>query len=392
MSEERMPETREKRPTVLKGMGFIVLMALVAAGLLMAALSRRSPTGPVVAAAAPSALSVRTETVSLSDGLVLNETFSGLVSARRTSQLGFSGGGRIANISVDVGDRVRAGQTLARLDTRSLQANLGAAEANIAEAVAMHSLANTTVVRQRTLYERERVAKQRVDEAEAEAAAAAARIAAARAQADMLRVEIDLSTIRAPFAGTVTARMSDEGAIAVPGLQLLELVEDGELEARIGLPSAAAGELSIGEVYQLSSPRGPVAAKLRAATGVIDQSSRTMMTVFDIVSASEVDAGAVVRLALPRDVDERGFWAPVSALTEASRGLWSIYIVEPDGSGHVAVPRLVEIVHTEGTRVFVRGTVRDGERFVVEGLARFVPGQRVQPVSGPSAGHGRRGG
>jgi len=382
MTNEYTVQDREKRPTFGKGMFFILLIGVIVTLLVVAALTRRSAEGPLVPTNAPEALSVSVESAALSDTLVIDESFSGLVQARRTSQLGFSGGGRISRLNVDVGDQVRVGQTLAQLDTRDLRANLAAAQASVAEAEANFELAETTVKRQRTLFEKGHVARQRVDEAEAQAAAAAARIEAAKAQADTIRVAIDLSSIRAPFAGMITNRMVDEGAIATPGAPMLELVETLELEARIGLPSGVAARLEIGELYPLVSDRGTAQAELRAVTGVIDQSLRTVMTIFKIQEPDAVDAGAVVRIALPRTLDERGFWAPVSALSESSRGLWSLYVVEAEGSGWIAQPRLVEIVHTEGDRAYVRGTVREGERYILTGLSRLVPGQSVKPVSG----------
>lgn len=379
MTHQTQIETREKKPTFLKGLAFIVLLAIVSAGLMFLALTRRSVDGPLIPENTPAAISVQVEEVQLADALTLEEAFSGIVSARRTSQLGFSGSGRVTRIRADVGDAVNAGEVLAQLDTRDLRASLAAAEATIAEAEANYALADNTVERQRTLFERGHVAQQRVDEAEAQAGASQARIEAAKARADALRVAIDLSTIRAPYAGTITVRMMDEGAIATPGMAMLEIVEAGQLEARIGVPSTVAANMDIGEVYTLTSDRGPVEAKLRAKTGVIDQSLRTMSTVFDIVDASAVDAGAVVRLAMPREIAERGFWAPVSALAESSRGLWSMYVAEPVGTGYEARPRLVEVVHSDGDRVFVRGTLNDGERYIAGGIARLVPGQRVEP-------------
>lgn len=385
MTHDTDIRTREKKPTAIKGIAFIVLLLIVSAGLMFLALTRRSADGPLIPNNTPSAISVQVQEVHLADALTLEETFSGIVSARRTSQLGFSGGGRVTGIRVDVGDEVRAGQVLAQLDTRDLRASLAAAEANIAEAEANYALANSTVGRQRTLFERGHVAQQRVDEAEAQAGASQARIEAAKAQADALRVAIDLSTIRAPYAGTVTSRMMDEGVIATPGMPMLEIVEAGQLEARIGVPSPVAANMEVGKLYALISDRGAVDATLRAKTGVIDQSLRTMSTVFDIVDASAVDAGAVVRLSMPREITERGFWAPVSALAESSRGLWSVYVATPVEGGYEARPRLVEVVHSDGDRVFVRGTVDNGERYITGGISRLVPGQRVEPRLVPSA-------
>lgn len=384
MTNENGGRTREKKPTLTKGLFFIFLMIIIMVVLTLAALSRRSKEGPLVAKAPPEAISVSLETVALLDELTLEESFSGIILARRTSQLGFSNGGRVAKLRVDLGDNVKAGQTLAELDVRDLKANLAAAEASVVEAEANARLAEATVERQRTLFLKGHVAQQRVDEVEAQAKAADARIAATRAQADMIRVAIDLSVIRAPFSGVITDRMVDEGAIALPATPMLELVEAAHLEARIGLPANVANRLEVGKTYQLVSDRGEVLSDLRAMTGIIDQNLRTVMSIFDVQDSQPVDIGAVVRLAIPRTINERGFWVPISALSESSRGLWSIYIAQALENGWAAQTRLVEIVHTEGDRAYVRGTVRDKERYILSGLSRLVPGQRILPTDNPS--------
>ncbi len=372
---------RPKRPTALKGVVFLVVIAVIAAGLGAFALNQRSEEGPLVLTETPRPISAKVRMVRMAERLDLDETFTGLAAARRTSQLGFSTGGRVETLRADVGDRFETGAQLASLDTRGLRAQLAAAEARIVEAEASYALALQTVNRQRTLRAQGHVSQQRVDEAVAQADTSLALINAMKAQADVLRVEIDLATIRAPFDGVVTQRMMDEGAIAAPGAPILELVESSRLEARIGLPARVAADLIPGEDYMLQSDRGPVAATLRSTTGVIDAGQRTVTTVFDIADPDSVAAGSVLRIELDREIDERGFWAPVSALAETSRGLWSIYVAAEQGGRWTVEPRLVEIVHSAGDDVFVRGAVDDGERIIVDGLQRLTPGQPITPVA-----------
>ncbi|MEO1101874.1 MAG: efflux RND transporter periplasmic adaptor subunit [Pseudomonadota bacterium] len=377
--------TREKRPSARKAIVFLIVMAIVVAGLAAFALSQRSTEGPQVIRTDPVPIQVRTQTVSLQDSFTLEEKFSGLVTARRTSALGFQTGGRIASIEADIGDTVETGQSLARLDTRSLEARLASAEAVVEEARASYRLARATVDRQQTLKNRGHVSQQAVDEVEAQAATAFSRIEAAKAQADTLRVEIDLARITAPFAGMVTSRMSDEGAIASPGTPILELVEIGALEARIGLPAELAASLKTGATYQLVSAQGDIDAVLRATTGVIGAGERTVTTLFDIEDAKQTPVGTVVRIGLSRDLGERGTWVPLASLTEASRGLWAVYVAEPEASGHVAEQRLVEIVHSENERAYVRGSLIAGDHVIVEGVQRIAPGQAVETSHGPVA-------
>lgn len=371
--------TKQPKPAAWKGGVFLLVVVAIFAVLGFFVIQNRSVEGPLVIESEPLPLQVNVVTAKLQERFTIDEAFTGLATPRRTSQLGFSTGGRVQSLTVDVGDRVQRGQRLGVLDTRALQAQRSAAAASVTEAEASHELALATVTRQVTLLEKGHVSKQLVDEATAQANTALARIEAARANVDALSVQIDLSAIDAPFAGTITDRMADEGAIAGAGQPIFELVESGALEARIGLTEALAANLIEGETYRLRTSSGDVAARLRAKTGVIDAGQRTITTVFDVEDTSRLTPGAVVRLSLKQTLNEQGLWLPVTALREGERGLWSVYIAREDGDYWVTAPGTVEIIHSEGERVYVRGAIRDGDLVVRDGLQRITPGQRVTP-------------
>lgn len=372
-------DTGRRRPTVLKAFVFVTLMILVTGGLVGAATLLRSEEGPKIATVEPEPLAVSVVPVEYLTELDIDELFTGIAEARRTSQLGFQTGGRIDRIDVRVGDRVKAGQTLARLDTRGLGAQLASAQAIVEEARAAHQLALDTAERQRQLQAQGHISQQRVDEVVAQATTALARVDAARAQADTLRVQIDLASIAAPYDGVIVSRYADEGAIAGPGQAVLELVESGNLEARIGVSARIVPELVPGATYTLEAETGPVEAPLRSVTGVVDPSQRTVAAVFDVSENSGVPAGSIVRLRMERKLEEKGFWVPLKALSSANRGMWTVYAVAGEGDIWRAEPRLVEMVYPAGERAFVRGPVEPGDRIIVDGLQRVTPGARVLP-------------
>lgn len=381
MTSETAYETApsRRRPTFLKAVIFIVLMAAVTAGLLAAASQLRSKEGPKIATVEPQPLAVSVLPVEYLTELDIEELFTGIAEARRTSRLGFQTGGRIERIDVRVGDTVKAGQTIARLDTRGLSAQLASARAVVEEARTSHQLALDTAERQRQLQAQGHVSAQRVEEFVAQAATAMARVEAARAQADTLRVQIDLASITAPYDGMIVARFADEGAIAGPGQAILELVEAGDLEARIGVAARIVPQLVPGNTYTLEAETGPVDAVLRSVTGVVDASQRTVAAVFEVPASSGVPAGSLVRLKMQRKLEEKGFWVPLKALSSANRGMWTVYAVVGEGDEWRAQPRLVEMVYPAGERAFVRGPVEPGERIIVDGLQRVTPGAKVLP-------------
>ena len=358
------------------GAGSIVLVgAVILAGSVFGVSSWRAEANS--AGSSPPPLPVAAHRVVYDDTASIEERYPGVVAAGRQSELGFQQAGRVQRVLVDIGENVEAGQLLARLDTRTLEAQIAAADAQTREAAAQTALAADTEERQRTLLDRGHISQQRLDEAATGTEAARARELAAAASADALRAQLDLAVITAPFDGVITARNSDEGAIAAPGAPILQIVETGAREVRIGLPVSVVGSLEPGGIYPFEGESGTFEATFRANTGLMDRQTRTVSAVFDIAPSETVVIGEVARLVVSTPVGERGFWVPNNALSESRRGLWTVFILQPDGEGHHLEARVVEALRVEGDRVFVRGAVEDGEYILASGIQRVTPGQRV---------------
>jgi membrane fusion protein, multidrug efflux system len=87
--------------------------------------------------------------------------------------------------------------------------------------------------------------------------------------------------------------------------------------------------------------------------------------------------GDTVALLLDQRLPESGFWAPLSALREGARGSWSVMAVEATPDCDRTRPAAVEVIHTNGTQVFLRGAMPPGTRIVAEAPDRVAPGQLV---------------
>ncbi|MFZ5608851.1 MAG: efflux RND transporter periplasmic adaptor subunit [Pseudomonadota bacterium] len=347
-------------------------------------------SGPAVRDPA-AVLAVETVTLDLAKSYAVAESYAGRLVSRRQSALGFERGGLLAQVLVDEGQMVAAGAALARLDSRALEAQanalaarLAAMRAGVSEAEARLALARTTEERQRQLVAAGHVSQQRYDEARFNREAVAAQLASAAAQAtqakaDLRQVEvaIALSQIRAPYAGAITARHADEGTVLAPGQPVLELMEAGALEVRVGLPEAAA-QLGDAASYQVEIAGRLYPAYFERLVGAIDPATRTQMAVFRVGGEVVAPPGAMARLHLSRALDDEGFWLPSEALVESQRGLWAAYALAAlEGGLYRLERRPVELLHAETDRVFVRGALQDGEQVVAGGLHRLVPGQVV---------------
>jgi len=315
--------------------------------------------------------------------------YAGRTLASRVAQLGFKQGGEIDSVLVNIGDRVSQGQKLASLDTLSLRAKFrqAAAEVSLAKANVVAQEANTQLAqnterRFRKLREQGHAAQQTYDEINLSLRVKLAQLNVARANleraiAAQQAVEVSLSeaNIIAPFTGTIQSRLLDEGSQIRPGEAILRLVEEAHREAHIGVPASLSASLYPGTTYTVRWNNSDHAAILLAVLPEIDPATRTHTAVFKLLDLS-IPLGAVVELTHSEEVPAEGYWLPLSALTEADRGLWGVYVIN---SAAIVERRLVEIVHSESRRVFVRGTLSPNDNVVATGVQRIVPGQKVAP-------------
>ena len=183
--------------------------------------------------------------------------------------------GRLAEVLVNEGDRVRKDQLLARLDTRTLEASrtqaeaevlrakqtLAAAEANVQLRLSEHRLAAQELKRTTELFRRNYASRQLLDQqqsrletsdaavnaAQAQVGALQAAIGAAEAQVAQLTSEIDDSSLLAPIDGIVQLRLAEPGEVLGAGGRVLLLIDANELYMNLYLPAGQAGALTVGD-------------------------------------------------------------------------------------------------------------------------------------------------
>lgn len=336
-------------------------------------------------------LTVSYVTVTPQAEFATNRVYAGTSRAARRAELGFKRGGEVATVMVDLGDSVAAGQLLAQLDTRALASDLRRAQseevlaaANRRSASAQTELAANTERRVRALRANGNVSQQAFDEAHLQYRASRAQLEVAqaslgRAQAAVEAMEVALSEaeIRAPFGGVIQARHVDEGSQIGPGAPALSLVETSRREAHIGIPESAVTSLTVGDAYTINWQNVSASAQLRSLLPEVNPNTRTVTAIFTVTD-KRIPLGAVVELSLRQRVPGNGFWVPLEALTAMDRGLWGVFIIDAENT---VQQRLVEIVHNEGDRAFVRGLLSTSDRVVATGTQRIVAGQRVIPIA-----------
>ncbi len=309
------------------------------------------------------------------DGYTVTRRFTGQVEAAQTTDLSFEFGGRMAEITVDEGDVVEAGDVIARLDTALLETERQRLEAARDALVAQREFARLSTERRAELSERGFTSTEAFDEARFSEAELTARIAETDAGIAEVDVRLEKSVLEAPFSGRVGARGVDLGTTVSAGAAIVSLLEEAAPRVRIGLPVWLEPE----DTALIEIAGRAFEAELHSVRPDIDRVTRTRTALFDLAPGATAAFGETATLVVMREVGESGTWVPVRALREGAQGLWTVLVVDDEDRVRSAA---VELIHTEAERAYVRGTFEDGTRLISAGPHRVTPGQLVQPIAG----------
>jgi RND family efflux transporter MFP subunit len=192
--------------------------------------------------------------------------------------------GYLARFLVDIGDNVKAGQTLAVIDSPEVDRQLGQAEAALAQSRANAALAKATAARWAGLAEKNAVSKQESEEKSAAAEATAANVKAAEAEVARLTQLKEFETVVAPFDGVISARGADVGTLITTDAsrpQLFRLTQASSLRVFVGVPQAYIRAVRPGvpaEVLVSEFPGRTFPGKIVRAAGALEASTRTLQT------------------------------------------------------------------------------------------------------------------
>ncbi len=365
---------RARRLTLLLVIGLLAVMAGLAIDI---------PADSTAATMSDSAVTVAAIEPAAETGYPLQRRFIGRVEALRTSAVGFESGGLLTQIAFDEGERVLAGEVLARLDSARLAAKRVELVAAHKAAKAKLELAEQTLRRLEKVIERGLASDQQLDEAREQVRTAAAELELARARIGAIDVDIAKSQLIAPFDAVITRRYMDEGKVVAIGEPVLELQETRNAEIRVGVAGPLVSVLSKGQTFPVTVNAARVEASIKTVLPVRGAATRTVDVILALKNPPDhLRDGDLVSLHLAEEVHEPGYWLPLDALTESIRGLWTAYTLMPAQAGsaatHEVVPQVVEILHAEADRVYVRARLPDKPLVVSQGVQKVVPGQLVR--------------
>ncbi len=308
----------------------------------------------------------------------------GRIEAPQRADIGFPDGGKIVELAVEEGDRVEAGQLLAAVDTKLLDAERDSVLAQADELAARLNLVQLDLARQRTLKQQGYSAEQQIDELTAESAALRAQQARNRAALALVEQRLDRARLTAPFSGRIVTRFVDTGAVVSAGAPVLRLLEDGDYELHVGVPVILSRQLRIGEQLDVDIEHHRTRSTLLAVNAAVSPTTQTVIARLGL--PAEVDGmvlldGQIARLQLREVRQARGAWLPLDALVGGLKGTWNIMSLnahDEQGELFSIAREKVHIEYVDGSRAFVRGELHDDRLIVAGGVHRLAAGQLVR--------------
>jgi RND family efflux transporter MFP subunit len=363
----------KKRPAVVLG-GLLIAVSGAAA---FAAVSLRTQEASAVSdprQEAPIVRLVRAERVTGSE-----RGFTGIIGARVQSNLGFRVPGKIVERLVNVGEQVKAGQPLMRIDETDLRLALTAKRNAVAAARASFVQLDTDERRYAKLVSDGWVSRQRYDQAKAASDTAKAQLAAAEAEAQVAGNEATYSALVADADGTVVETLGEPGQVVSAGQTVIRLAQAGPREAVVALPETirpAIGSLAEASVYGGEGQR--YTAHLRQLSDAADALTRTYEARYVLDGdAAAARLGATVTIRLASEASQPEVQVPLGAVLDDGRktGVWVL-----DGATSTVHFLPVKLVRVTSETAVISG-LSSGDPVVSLGAHLLREGARVRTAS-----------
>lgn len=285
---------------------------------------------------------------------------------------------RIAEVLVQVGDSVKKGQVLARIDASTVASELAEAKASVAEFEAAEAEARGNAARAKELQAQGFYSKQMNTQYQTAEQSAGARLAAARARQQAAELRLARTAVVAPDDGVISARRATVGSLSQVGEELFRLIRGGRLEWRAEVSSAELGRLTPGQVARLTGPSGEaVEGTVRSVAPSVDPQTRNGLVYVDLPAVGAVRAGMFARgeFELGR---QPALTLPQSAIVQREGFAYVFRLAADDRVSQVKVA----LGRRQGERVEIVSGVDEQAQVVATGGAFLADGDAVSVVAG----------
>ena len=296
------------------------------------------------------------------------------------------GGLRLSEVLVNVGDRVRRGQVLARMQADTVAADVAQSKANLAEAQASLAEAQANADRARQLQATGAISAQQIAQYETGAQTAQARVEALKARLHADEVRLAQTAVKAPDDGVISARAATVGAVLQPGQELFRLIRKERLEWRAEVTASDLDRVKPGMAASIVTPSGKrVAGKVRMVAPTVDPQTRNGMVYVDIATdaAARADARAGMFARGEFDLGRAAALSLPQSAVLLRDGFSYVYRV---GADNRVTQTKVGVGRRQGDRIEITSGIDASARVVASGVGFLADGDTVLVVQAPPAG------
>jgi HlyD family secretion protein len=370
-------------PFALVRLRGVALVALTAIGLVLSACGRPADDSSSDVATASAREAVMTVTAEPLESVDLKRTISmtGSVFAWQDVIIAPEVGGyRVAEVLVDVGDRVTKGQQLVELSTALLEAEVATKRATLNQRRAELDNASAALERGQSLAAMNVLSKADLDRLLSEELASRARLESARADLETSELRLKFTSVTAPDDGIITSRTVTVGQVAQAGNEMLRLLRDGRIEWRGEAPETRLADLAPGQPVKIITADGkPFSGVVRVVSPTIAAGNRTALVYVDLPADPRLRPGMFARGEIEIGAGP-GFTVPLESVVNAD-GYSYVFVVNPDNT---VTRRRIEAGGVTGESIEVVSGLQAGERIVRKGAGFLKDGDLVKVDNGAS--------
>lgn len=307
----------------------------------------------------------------LADGTAQRTSVDGVVEAVRDTTLSAQVQGAIVSLNVKVGDTVKAGQELVRIDARAASQNAAASVAQVDAARANMLVASKEFERQKQLFQKQYISQAALDRAQAQMQASQAQVQALQAQAGAAMTQSGFYVLKAPYAGVISEVPVALGDMALPGRPLARLHDPSALRVTAMVPQTAAAALAGSQNLQVEIPgltnsRIPVQASQIQLLPTVDAATHTVQLRIALSpDVKDVTPGMFARVwlsAAPGVAAEQRVQIPASAVVRRAE-MTGVYVLDAQGR---PLLRQVRLGRRSGDQVEVLSGLRQGDKVATD--------------------------
>jgi HlyD family secretion protein len=287
------------------------------------------------------------------------------------------GGYRVAEVNVDVGDRVKRGQVLVELSTALLAADVATKQAMVRQREAEVVNAEAALQRGESLSAMNVLSQADLDRLKSEALAKRAGVESARADLEASSVRLKFTNVTAPDDGVITARMVTVGQIAQAGGEMLRLLRNNRIEWRGEVPESRLGDLAPGQPVIVTTADGKVVnGSIRVVAPTIATANRTGLVYADLPPNDQLRPGMFARgeVEIGRSP---AFTVPLQSVV-SSDGYSYVFVMKPDNT---VERRRVDVGAVRAAEIEVVNGIKGGEMIVGKGAGFLKDGDLVNVSS-----------